>query len=47
MDVRVELLRKLSTEELMFLNCGVGEDSFESPLDCKEIQPVNSEGNQS
>ena len=30
----------------MFLNCGVGEDS-ESPLDCKEIQPVNPKGNQS
>ena len=27
----------------MLLNCGVGEDS-ESPLDCKEIQPVHSEG---
>ena len=27
MDVRVGLRRKLSTEELMFLNCGVGEDS--------------------
>ena len=27
MDVRVELQRKLSTEELMLLNCGVGEDS--------------------
>ena len=26
MDVRVELLRKLSAEELMLLNCGVGED---------------------
>ena len=26
MDVRVELQRKLSTEELMLLNCGVGED---------------------
>ena len=25
----------------MLLNCGVGEDS-ESPLDCKEIKPVNS-----
>ena len=34
--------RKLSTEELMLLNCGVGEDP-ESPLDCKEIQPVLSE----
>ena len=30
MDVRVELHRKLSTEELMLLNCGVGEDSWES-----------------
>ena len=26
-DVRVGLLRKLSTKELMLLNCGVGEDS--------------------
>ena len=39
MDVRVGLLRKLSTEKLMLLNCGVGEDS-ESPLDSKEIQPA-------
>ena len=30
MDVRVGLQRKLSTEELMFLNCDVGEDSRES-----------------
>ena len=30
-----------------FLNCGVGEDSWESPSDCKEIQPVHSEGDQS
>ena len=29
----------------MLLNCGVGEDS-ESPTDCKEIQPVHSEGDQ-
>jgi len=27
MDVRVEPYRKLSAEELMLLNCGVGEDS--------------------
>ena len=26
MDVRVGLQRKLSTEELMLLNCGVGKD---------------------
>ena len=30
MDVRDGLWRKLSTEELMLLNCGVGEDSWES-----------------
>ena len=29
-DVRVGLWRRLSTEELMLLNCGVGEDSWES-----------------
>ena len=45
MDMRVGLWRKLSTEELMLLNCGVGED-LESPLDCKEIQPVHSKGDQ-
>ena len=30
MDVRVGLKRKLNAEELMLLNCGVGEDSSES-----------------
>ena len=30
MDVRVGLWRRLSAEELMLLNCGVGEDSCES-----------------
>ena len=25
----------------MLLNCGVGEDSWENPLDCKEIKPVH------
>ena len=45
MDVRVGLRRKLSAEELMHLNCGV-EKTLESPLDCKEIQPVHSEGDQ-
>ena len=29
--MRVGLWRKLSTKELMLLNCGVGEDSWESP----------------
>ena len=46
MDVRVGLKRKLSTEKLMFSNCGVGK-TLESPLDCKEIQPVHPKGNQS
>ena len=30
MDVRVGLWRRLRDEELMLLNCGVGEDSWES-----------------
>ena len=30
MDVRVGVKRKMSAEELMLLNCGVGEDSWES-----------------
>ena len=30
----------------MFLNCGV-QKALESPLDCKEIQPVHPKGNQS
>ena len=30
MDVRVGLWRRLSAEELMLLNCGVGEDPWES-----------------
>ena len=46
MDVTAGLKRKLSTEELMLLNCGAGEDSLESLLDSKEIKPVNPKGNQ-
>ena len=38
MGLRVGLWRKQSTEELMLLNCGVGEDSWES-LELTEIQP--------
>ena len=41
-----ELWRKLSAEELMLLNCGVGEDSWESP-GLKGIQPVLPKGDQS
>ena len=48
MDVRVGLWRRLSAEELMLLNCGVGENSWESlglqgdptsPFFCKGDQP--------
>ena len=31
---------------MILLNCGVGED-FESPLDCKEIQPVHPKADHS
>ena len=43
--IRVGLWRRLSTEELMLLNCGVGEDSWES-LGLREIRPVHSEEDQ-
>ena len=46
MDVRVGLWRKLSADKSMLLNCGV-EKTLESPLDCKDIQPVHPEGGQS
>ena len=43
MDVRVGLGRKLSAEELMLLNCGVGEDSCESNQSIlREISPEYS-----
>ena len=38
-------IRKLRTEELMLLNCGVGEDSWES-LGLQGDQPVNPKENQ-
>ena len=37
---------KLSAEELMLLNYGVGK-TLESPLDYKGIKPINPRGNQS
>ena len=47
MDVRVRLWSKLSAEELMLLNCGVGEDSWESlRLQGDPTSPVHSEGDQ-
>ena len=44
--VRHEPSKRLNAKEWMLLSCGVGEDSW-SPLDCKEIKPVNPKGNQS
>ena len=35
----------MSAEEVMLLNCGVGEDSWESLG--QEIKPVNPKGNKS
>ena len=35
-------VKRVSTEELMLLNCGVGEDSLESV----GLQPVHPKGNQ-
>ena len=45
-DVRVGLWRKLNTEEVMLLNCGVGEDSWES-LGLQGDPPVHPKGDQS
>ena len=49
MDVRVGLWRKLSTEELILLNCGIGEDSWvpwtarrSNQSNLKEISPEYS-----
>ena len=43
MDLRVGLYRRLSSKELILLNCGVGERSWES----LGLQGVNPKGNQS
>ena len=34
-------IKKFSAKELMLLNCGAGEDNFESPLDGKDIKLVD------
>ena len=46
MDVRVGLYRKLNAKVLMFWTVEL-EKTLESPLDSKEIQPVDPKGNQS
>ena len=45
MDVRVGPERKLSVKELM-LSIVVLAKTLESPLDFKEIKPINPKGNQ-
>ena len=45
MDVRAGLWRKLSAKNWCF-SAVMLEKTLESPLDCKEIQPVHSEGDQ-
>ena len=45
MDVAVGLQRMLSAEELILCTV-VLEKTIESPLDSKEIKPVNHKGNQ-
>ena len=44
--MRARPSRRLSTTELMLLNCGAREKILESPLDSKEIKLVNRKGNQ-
>ena len=46
MDVRVGLWRKLRVKELMLLNCGTGEDSWES-LELQGDPTSHRKGNQS
>ena len=47
MDVRVGPQRRLNAKEFMLMNSVVLEKTLESPLDSKEIQPVQPKGNQS
>ena len=39
-------IKKAECQRIDAFECGVGK-ILESPLDCKEIQPVNHQGNQS
>ena len=38
-------IKKAECQEVMLSNGGAGEHSFESPLDSKEIKPINPKGN--
>jgi len=47
MDVRVGLLKKAEHRRIDAFELWVLEKTLESPLDCKEIQPVHPKGDQS
>ena len=47
MDVRVGTVKKAERRRIDAFETVVLEKTLESPLDCKEIQPVHYEGDQS
>ena len=47
MDVRVGTVKKAERRRIDAFETVVLEKTLESPLDCKEIQPVHSKGDQS
>ena len=48
MDVRVGTIKKAERQRIdAFEEASMLEKTLESPLDCKEIQPVLPKGNQS
>ena len=46
MDVRVGTVKKAESRRIDAFELWCLEKTLESPLDCKEIQPVHSEGDQ-
>ena len=46
MDVRVGHIKKAECQRIDAFELWCLEKTLESPLDCKEIQPVDSEGDQ-
>ena len=47
MDLNISLYVEIMLSEKLMLLIVVLEKALESPLDCKEIQPVNPKGNHS
>ena len=39
-------MKKLECQKTDIIECGAGEKTLESPLDCKEIEPVHPKGDQ-